>query len=222
MHRIALLLLALAPLSPVYAADVYKCTSAGGAIAFQDRPCAEGDSETQVHIVPPPPESGDAPLTDPAAAATGRAPPAALPAAPPDARSAAPLRDPPPMWVCTRPEDGKQYMSRSGTSEVRMVPAGVLGVPGKSLGDAYGKNGGVGVSAPGVRPIPVDKSPQAAVASDYVAVQDLCDPAPPDQVCTYLHDEYDRVRAKLRHAFKDEQAVLEPQLAELEHDLDGC
>lgn len=218
MPRFALLLAAVV-LTPSYAADVYKCTNPAGALAFQDHPCANGDSETQVHIAPPPPDSAEAP---PAAATPADSPPP--PTSPPSAAATPPSasREPPPMWLCTRPEDGRQYMSHSATSEVRMVPAGVLGMPGKTLGDAYGKNGGVGVSAPGVRQIPVDKTPQASVASDYVAVQDLCEQAPPEQVCTYLHDEYDRIRAKLRRAFKAEQAELEPQLADIQQQLDGC
>jgi Domain of unknown function (DUF4124) len=211
MRLLVLISFAAAAL-PLHAADVYKCTNASGAIAFQDHPCATGDNETQVHIVPPPPESAEAPALDTAAASNGAPPPTPPPQ---QVVSASATPDPPRMWLCTRPEDGKQYMSRSGTSEVRMVPAGVLGIPGKGLSDT-------GVSAPGVRRIPVDKSPQAAPASDYVAVQDLCEPAAADQVCTYLHDEYDRVHEKLRRAFKAEQAVLEPQLAQLQRDLDGC
>jgi hypothetical protein len=200
-------------MAPLHAAEVYKCTSPAGAITFQDHPCPQDAQQTQVHIVPAPPESAEAPVPDTPSAPAADAAPPAPPPQPVVRTSAAP--DPPRMWLCTRPEDGKQYMSRSGTSEVRMVPAGVLGVPGKGLSDT-------GVSAPGVRRIPVDKSPQAAPASDYVAVQDLCEPAAADQVCTYLHDEYDRVHEKLRRAFKAEQAVLEPQLAQLRNDLDGC
>lgn len=220
MRRLATLLL-FCTLAPLHAAEVYKCTSAAGAITFQDHSCAQGEQEAQVHIVPPPPESAEAPVPDAAAAAPAAD---AAPQAPPPASptSTVATRAPPPMWRCTRPEDGKQYMSRSGTSEVRMVPAGVLGMPGKSLNDAYGKNGGAGISAPGVRPIPVDKSAQAAPASDYVAVQDLCEPAPAEEVCTYLMDEYERIHTKLRRAFKDEQAVLEPQLADIQQQLDGC
>ena len=125
------------------------------------------------------------------------------------------------MWVCVRPEDGSQYMSRDGVSQPRMVPAGVLGIPGKDLAKAYGP-GGIGVSAPGVRTVPIDHSAQAEVAGDYVAVQDQCTQATPAQVCGYLEKQYDDVHQKLKRAFKDEQAVLKPQEDQLLKDLGGC
>jgi len=124
------------------------------------------------------------------------------------------------MFVCTRPEDGTQYMSYDDQPPVRMVPGGVLGMPGQGLADP--RNRGGGVSAPGVRKIPVDTSPQAAPAADYVPVQDQCVPAPVETACAYLRGEYDRIHAKLRRAFKDEQAVLQPQLDALDAQLDGC
>jgi hypothetical protein len=127
----------------------------------------------------------------------------------------------PAMWLCVRPEDGSQYMSRDGVVQPRMVPAGVLGIPGKNLAQAYGQKG-IGVSAPGVRTVPVDHSAQAAVAGDYVAVQDQCSQASPTQVCGYLQKQYDDIHQKLKRAFKDEQAVLQPQEDQLLKDLGGC
>jgi hypothetical protein len=197
--------------SGVQAAEVYKCTNAGGVPAFQDHPCASGDEESKVHIVNTP--------AAPAAAAADDSPAPAEPVVVQrlgHAKSAAPT-----MWLCVRPEDGSQYMSRDGVSQPRMVPAGVLGIPGKNLADAYGQKG-IGVSAPGVRSVPIDRSAQAAVAGDYVAVQDQCSQASPAQVCGYLQKQYDDVHQKLKRAFKDEQAVLQPQEDQLLKDLGGC
>lgn len=199
-------------LDNVGAAEVYKCTNVTGIPAYQDHPCATGDQESKVHIV--------------------NTSPAPAPAAPSDDSPAPPepviapsrMHSPssaPAMWVCVRPEDGTQYMSRDGISQPRMVPAGVLGIPGKNLAQAYGP-GGIGVSAPGVRQVPIDHAPQAAVAGDYVAVQDQCTQASHDQVCGYLNKQYDDVHQKLKRAFKDEQAVLKPQEDQLLKDLDGC
>jgi hypothetical protein len=145
-----------------------------------------------------------------------------VPAASTPPAVAAETPEAPRMFVCTRAEDGTQYMSNDGAPPVRQVPAGVLGVPGKSLGDAYGGQNGIGVSAPGVRRIPVDPSPQASLATNYVTVQDQCVPASTQTTCDYLRAEYDKVHQKLRRAFKDERAILEPQQADLETRLSGC
>jgi hypothetical protein len=194
-------------------ADVHKCVNAAEQVSFQDQACPEGSEDTVVRVAAPshapPPDTAPASAPPPAAPVAARARPA-------------PAADVPNMWLCTRPEDNSQYMSRDGVTPPRMVPAGVLGVTNKSLNDAYSGPNGVGVSAPGVRPIPVDHSPAGSIASGYVAVQDSCQPASREQVCGYLEKQYDRVREKLRRAFKDERAVLEPQQAELEQQMGGC
>jgi hypothetical protein len=43
-----------------------------------------------------------------------------------------------------------------------------------------------------------------------------------EQSCAWLHKQYDEVTHKLRNAFKDEQAILQPQADELENQLNGC
>lgn len=208
LRSIALLLAAGA--AAAHAADVYKCTNAAGAVTFQDVPCAAGEREATLHLAAPP----AVPLPPP----TSSAPAAPAVAPPGDAAPAAPPVEPPAMFVCTRAEDGTTYMSYDGAPPVRMVPGGVLGMPGGGVA----ANRGGGVSAPGVRKIPVDTSPQAAPAADYVPVQDQCVPAAAETTCNYLRGEYDRIHAKLRRAFKDEQAVLQPQLDALDAQLDGC
>ena len=127
----------------------------------------------------------------------------------------------PPLWVCHRAEDGSQYFSQSGAPPVRYVPLGVLGVPGKSLAQAYGP-GGIGVSAPGMRKIPIDSSPQASLGADYTPLQDTCMRATRTQTCAYLRKQYDDVAHKLHNAFKDERATLQPQADALESQLNGC
>ncbi|HEX4479505.1 MAG TPA: hypothetical protein VH082_01755 [Rudaea sp.] len=192
------------------AAEVYKCTNATGIPAFQDHPCATGDQEAKVHV------TGTSAAPQPV---DNSVPPPRGPAVPPP--RVQPRNPTPPMWVCVRPEDGTQYMSRDGVTQPRMVPAGVLGIPGKSLSEAYAP-GGIGVSAPGLRTIPIDRSARSAIAGDYVAVQDQCSQASRAQVCGYLEKQYDDVHQKLKRAFKDEQAVLQPQEDQLLNDLSGC
>jgi hypothetical protein len=199
-------------LSSAAHAAVYKCTNALGGVAFQDHACASGETQTKMRFASDPPEPPPAVAADEVASQPKTDPPP-LPPPPP-----APV---PPMWACLRAEDGTQYVSRDGNPQPRMVPAGVLGIGGKSLAQTYGP-GGVGVSAPGMRQIPIDKSPQAAVAGDYVAVQDQCEPMSREQTCSYLQKQYDDVHRKLMRAFKDEQAILQPQEDQLSTDLSGC
>ena len=104
---------------------------------------------------------------------------------------------------------------------VRYVPLGVLGFPGHSLSQAYGP-GGIGVSAPGMRQIPIDHSPRDAIASQYTPLQDECARASREQTCGWLQKQYDDVTHKLHNAFKDQQAILQPQADELERELNGC
>jgi hypothetical protein len=196
------------------ATDVYKCTDAQGDVAFQDSPCPAGATQTQVWLP-------DAPApAPPVATATSQAdadtnvPP--LPTR--IARPAAPL---PPLWICQKAEDGTTYYSQNGSPPVRYVPLGVLGFPGQGLAQAYGP-GGIGVSAPGVRQIPIDRSPGAAIAGAYTPLQDRCSRASREQTCGWLQKQYDDVTHKLHNAFKDQQAILQPQADELESQLNGC
>jgi hypothetical protein len=202
------------------AGDVYKCTNTAGALTYQDHPCARGDVEKKMDLEPEPP-----PVPAPAAAAGDDAA-ANVPAEPIVNTSNAAARALtnnalPTMFVCIHAEDGTQYMSRDGNPQPRLVPAGVLGVGGKSLAQTYAP-GGVGVSAPGLRQTPIDRSPGSAISGDYVAVQDRCMQASPQDTCTYLQKQYDDVHQKLKRAFKDEQAILKPQEEQLSRDLDGC
>jgi hypothetical protein len=205
-------LLAVCAFSGTAHAAVYKCTNALGGVAFQDHACASGEAQTKVHFASDPPEQPPATAADEDSSQPKTDPP---PLAPP------PPAPVPAMWACLRAEDGAQYVSRDGNPQPRMVPAGVLGIGSKSLAQTYGP-GGVGVSAPGMRQIPVDKSPQAAIAGDYVAVQDQCEPMSREQTCNYLQKQYDDVHKKLMRAFKDEQAILLPQEDRLSTDLSGC
>jgi hypothetical protein len=196
------------------ATDVYKCTDAQGNVAFQDRPCPQDTKQAEVWLP-------DAPSAPPQSAAVTSAPlpsDANPPPPVPASKSPAPL---PPLWVCRNAEDGSTYFSRNGSPPVRYVPLGVLGYPGHSLSQAYGP-GGIGVSAPGMRQIPIDNSPRDAIASQYTPLQDECVRASREQTCGWLQKQYDDVTHKLHNAFKDQQAILQPQADELESQLNGC
>ncbi|MGH8122860.1 MAG: DUF4124 domain-containing protein [Rudaea sp.] len=183
---------------------VYKCTNAHGDIAFQDKACAKGDHEMAIDVGTPPPPPPPAPAAVPVAVA---------PAAPPPPPESPPRKPLPQLWMCTRAEDGSQYVSQNGSPPSRLVPAGILGYPPQSLTQVYGP-GGNKATAPGAG--------RNALAGDYVEVRDACAPASPAQTCTYLRGELNAVDKKLHNAFKDDRAVLEPRQQELRDDLDGC
>lgn len=196
------------------AVDVYKCTDAQGNVAFQDQPCPQNTKQVEVWLpdAPPAPAQTNTAAQPPPESDTNPSPSA------PIARPPAPL---PPLWICRNADDGSTYFSRNGAPPVRYVPLGVLGFPGHSLAQAYGP-GGIGVSAPGLRQIPIDNSPRDAIASQYTPLQDQCTRASREQTCGWLQKQYDDVTHKLHNAFKDQQAILQPQADELESQLNGC
>jgi len=211
--RLPYLLAATLAFCSAAAEDVYKCTNSAGDVAYQDHPCPGSSREAQVHLPDAPPAAPSPVMaTEPAAASTPAPAPQPVP-------PRAPL---PALFVCQNAEDGSTYISEYGNPPVRYVPLGTLGYPGKSLGQAYGPGGGSGISAPGVNKIPISTSPRAAIATQLTALQDVCAPASPEQTCSHLRKQYDEVEHKLKRAFKDERAVLEPRERELEAQLDNC
>ena len=122
-------------------AQVYRCTAANGSVSFQDHACAAGQRQTVVNVpsrappgyVPPP----VATVAPPASAAAD----VALPPLPPPP---APL---PELYACVGAVNGKPYLVRTPTPPY-LVPLGVLGYPPQSLSQAYGPQGGAGMSAP--------------------------------------------------------------------------
>ena len=196
------------------ATGVYKCTDAQGHVAFQDSPCPAGTTQTQVWLPDAPPAPPQPATATPAPPPSDANPPSPAPAS----RPAAPL---PSLWICRNAEDGSTYFSRDGSPPVRYVPLGVLGFPGHSLSQAYGP-GGIGVSAPELSKAPISTSPRDAIASQYTPLQDVCARASREQTCGWLQKQYDDVTHKLHNAFKDQQAILQPQADELQSQLNGC
>jgi Domain of unknown function (DUF4124) len=213
--RPACFALLLALCATANALEVYKCTTAQGDVAFQDKPCARSDSEVTLLLSdqsPAPPEVAPAVAVPtiqppPQAPATIKRPPRPLPA----------------MWVCANAEDGSRYISRNGSPPPRLVPLGMLGYPPKTLAEAYPPGASNRLSAPEMSKVPVDASARGSVGAGYTQVQDECVPLSPDQTCEALHQEYNQLSDKLNHArFKDEQARLGADVDSIENDLGGC
>lgn len=211
--------LGCAPL--VLARTVFKCVDAHGNLSLQDAPCPAGSRQTREELEappePPPRSAFDAlptPLTEHVATPVPPTPPAA------PVESAKP--GPTPVFFCTRAEDGTRYVSSDGKPPSRWVPAGILGAPGRSLAQTYGPGGGAGVSAPGMNKPKATHAPPDGIAREYVEVADECTQASAAQTCDYLRDQLDDVERKLRRAFNEQRAVLEPRQDKLRHDLEGC
>ncbi len=156
---------------------VYRCTNAHGDVSLQDPPCAKGDRQTMIPVEDDPAQA--APVATTPVEPIAVAPPAVKPPPAPVAPVVAPppRRPLPALWLCTRPEDGSHYITHDGSAPSRLVPAGILGIPGKSLAQTYGPGDGGGVSAPGVNKAPVSAAQQDSVAAGFVEVHDDCAPS---------------------------------------------
>jgi hypothetical protein len=216
--HVALLLITLAGSHALHSATVYKCVDPKGAIAFQDRPCASSTRQSTVRLpdVPPPPPP---PADESADIDIESAPPPAVAQAPPEPDL--PANPPPNFFLCTR-YDGTRYMSDTGEGGSALVPLGVLGVPGRSLADAYGGSNGIGVSAPGLRTIPRVPAGSTPFGGMSTWIYDECHLASPPEACAYLRSSLDDVTSKLRRAFSDTQAQLKQQQADLQQRMRGC
>ena len=206
--------LALIPVCPcVGAASVWRCTAGDGTVGFQDRPCGHGRTQHVVELPddpPPPPAAAVAPAVADTAA------PVELPAAP--AVAAPPAPD---FFLCTR-YDGSRYLSEDGIGSRSAVPYGMLAGSGLGLAEAYGGNHGIGVSAPGLRPIPTIPSAQMPLAGAYVWIDDECHRAGPAEACGWLRGRLDEVGHKLKRAFSDTAPQLRQEQASLRERLRGC
>lgn len=192
-------------------AAVYECVGTAGSPSFQDLPCDAGQTQRVVRLPAAPP----APV------------PAQADALVPDSTAAAepvfvaPTIRAPDFFLCTR-HDGSKYESDDGRHGSSAVPVSMLGLPDGDLAQAYGGRTGIGVSAPGVRPIPQIPAAKVPFAGGYVWVDDVCHHASAQEACTYLRSELDTVQDQLKRAFSDTEAQLKQQQDTLRERMRGC
>ncbi|HEY6894767.1 MAG TPA: DUF4124 domain-containing protein [Rhodanobacteraceae bacterium] len=207
-------LLALTGAGAAHGATVYKCTGAKGAVSFQDRPCTANARQQTIAMPdppPPPPPPPVAPLPEePLEPVAELEPPPPLPTIPP-----------PQFFLCTR-YDGTRYISDTGEGGSALVPLGVLGVPGRSLADAYSPQNSIGVSAPGLRQIPHVPARGVPFGGMSTWVDDECHDASPQEACAYLRNALKDVRYKLTKAFSDTTPELKRQEADILERMRGC
>lgn len=194
-------------------AQVYRCTSASGAVGFQDHACARGQEQKIIDL--------------PSRAPPGYLPPPVASVAPPATGTSVlptPAYVPPPtaplpvMYACIGAVNGKQYLTRSPPPPY-LAPLGAMGYPPQSLSQAYGAPGGAGMSAPELSRPRIGGPP---AATGMTEVQDHCLPATQAQVCSYVQKEYDENHRKLRMAMPHEQPPLEQREQQLSAQLKGC
>src|SRR5579862_317337 len=126
--RIVAILIASILFGTLHATTAYRCIDARGAIAFQDHPC-DSNAQQKRLTLPDDPSPQTPAMQQPTDDAN---PPAPIATMPPTPRIA-----PPSFFLCTR-YDGSRYINDTGQGGSALVPLGVLGVPGRSLSDAYG------------------------------------------------------------------------------------
>ena len=199
------------------AIEIVRCTTRDGQVRYQDRPCATGEAVQAIQLVddlPRVPEMSVQVPADPASTQRDNVGTAA----------AAPMQAPVPVmassWLCRR-DDGSRYLSETGVGERRAVPLAMLGVPGRSLGDAYGR-GGAGVSAPGVSQPGSIRSPGAQLGAAYTWVEDPCVTASGQEVCRFLEGEIEIAEKRLRYAFSDTSAQVRAELSALREQAAPC
>ncbi len=195
------------------AASVYRCVGADGAVSFQDQACRAGQAQRVVHLADAPPASAPA-----VASADAVVPDTDATTAP---IVVAPTIPAPDFFLCTR-HDGSRYVSEDGRHGSSAVPISMLGLPESDLAQVYGGRNGIGVSAPGLRPIPQIPVAQAPFAGGYLWVDDACHHASAQEACAYLRGELNAVQDQLQRAFSDTEAQLKQQQDMLRERMRGC
>ena len=195
------------------AASVYQCVDSRGAIGFQDQPCARGQAEHVIDL----PNPATAPVAVAPRVDAVDTPPQMTPPSP----VAAPMIAPPDFFLCTR-HDGSRYTNVDGRGGSTAVPVGALGMPERDLASAYGGRGGIGISAPGVRPIPQIPARNAPLAGGYVWIDDECQHAGAQEACAFLRSELSNVQDQLKRAFSDTEAQLKQRQSALRDRMRGC
>lgn len=208
-------LVAIALLTAMPADTGYRCVDAQGRIAFQDSPCPRGNEESRFRYpardVAPPVESGQT-----------RPPPANSGGAPPVAPDAEPRAAPPEQYLCERFDGGERYYSDTGETAPYFVPMGVMGWPPRSVGEAYGSRGRLGISAPEISRPAVAPPEPGMLAGGYTKVEDRCYRLSSDAACAALREQLDVNLHEQRRSFRESRAPLQARERTLRAMLAGC
>lgn len=176
---------------------VYKCRTAQGQLIYQGTPCARDQQQQAMQLDDNGPAAS--PLPEP---------PSPTPHVTVAPTTPAPLLRTPPstMYRCARATDHTTYLSSNGNPQPYYAPIAMTGMLPTPLGHI----------TPGVKPN------AAMIASNYVLVQDQCEPMTPQDTCSTLRDQYDENERKLSRAFKADQPALQQREKDLLAELSHC
>ncbi|MGB0133134.1 hypothetical protein [Dokdonella sp.] len=188
------------------AISIHECHGSDGVIRFQDKPCLPGEASRRRTLAEDPvrvasPESA---IVSPATDDRHQ----------PDVGTTSPSAEvlpPSSTYLCQR-DDGSRYISESGVGERHALPLGALGYPPMSLGEAYGGPNGIGVSAPGLREVPVVPSRRGGAAGLYTWVEDPCAWVSGEPLCRFYAEQLDDAQRRMRFAFSDTTAQVRIEL----------
>ncbi len=202
------LIVAVQLVASAAATSIYRCLGADAVIKFQDTPCHSDENSRRIEL----PDTPSVPSVDLPRRDAEK--PATQPRANEQAESTPASASEVGAILCTR-EDGSRYLSASGYGERRAVPLGMLGIPGDSLAGAYAGRDGIGVSAPGLREAPVDRSLYGQLGGMYTWVEDPCVQINAAQLCGFLDSRIVDAERRLRYAFSDTSAQVRQELESL-------
>ncbi|MFC3650129.1 DUF4124 domain-containing protein [Dyella humi] len=176
---------------------VYKCRTTQGQLIYQGTPCARDQQQQAMQLDDNGPAASPLPEPPSPAPHVTAAPttPALLPRTPPSM-----------MYRCARATDRTTYLSSNGNPQPYYAPIAMTGMLPTPLGHI----------TPGVKPN------AAMIASNYVLVQDQCEPMTPQDTCSTLRDQYDENERKLSRAFKADQPALQQREKDLLAELSHC
>lgn len=200
----------------VAAVSIHECRGSDGVVRFQDSPCRPGE-ESRMRSLP------DDPVQPMQVSPPARANPAREAAVGTRAQTArqAPALPPSSSWLCQR-QDGTRYVSESGVGNRQAVPLGALGYPPMTLGEAYAGANGIGVSAPGLREVPVVPSRHGGVAGLYTWVEDPCTRVSGEPLCRFYADQLNDAQRRLRFAFSDTTAQVRSEIEDWQARVANC
>ena len=98
----------------------------------------------------------------------------------------------------------------------------MLGIPQDSLAGAYAGRDGIGVSAPGLREPPVDRSRHGQLGAMYTWVEDPCVQINAAQLCGFLDTRIADAERRLRLAFSDTRVQVRQELDALRQRAKHC
>ncbi|HET9031652.1 MAG TPA: DUF4124 domain-containing protein [Dokdonella sp.] len=202
---------------PTGAVTVFRCVGEDGVIKFQDTACKGNESGRKIEL----PEPSRASTANPSASPVPQPDSKALVPTQPPSRARAVVKPGASAILCRR-EDGSRYLSESGRGEQRAVPLGMLGVPQNSLAGAYAGSDGIGVSAPGLRKPPTDRSVYGQLGTAYVWVEDPCARINGAQLCQFFGERIDDAERRLRYAFSDTSDQVRRELESLRQRARDC